>query len=167
MRDVNFDGYEDLAIFNDADNRRNGRYIIFDGEQTIPSRLAYLFDPKQNRFVYAEELSALLSTYHQIYVDGNNRFVIERAGESCSSAHFSQMTKWQVVNYRPVPETRQTSDLGLCEDGQDNGRDYCYVAVQERFVNGEWQEIGKDYTPCVLVESEGPVDSCEITTENQ
>ena len=163
LRDVNFDGYEDLVIYNDVADRWNGRGIIFAvGDASVPSRLVYLFDPKQERFVYAEEMSVLLSTYHHLYANDKKRFILERVGESCGSAHFSETTEWQIVNNRPVPVTRRTSNLDLCEDGQDNGRDYCYVDVKENFVHDEWREGGKDYTPCVLVDSEGPVDSCEI-----
>jgi hypothetical protein len=160
-RDINFDGHEDL-VFEDM---------------RIPSLLfAYLFDPKEERFVYFKEMSALLTggyglseeiraqlpDGYTVSVDPENkRIQTYRSGESCSSANWAQTMEWRVKENRPVPATRETTDLGLCADGQDNGRDYCHVTITEDFVDGAWQEVGKKYTPCTLVEDDaGVVDIC-------
>jgi hypothetical protein len=165
-RDINFDGHEDLVL---EDMRNNS--LLF----------AYLFDPEEEHFVYFKEMSALLTggyglseeirawlpNGYTVSVDPEEKHIQTYwSGESCSSANWSQTIEWQVKENQPIPATRKTTDLGLCADGQDNGRDYCYVAITEGFVDGAWQEVGKKYTPCTMVEDddEGPIDHCIVKT---
>jgi hypothetical protein len=123
MIDINFDGYDDMIL---AHVRENNSYNPFD---------VYLFKPEHQRFVHSSEISNLTDIFPLEIDTERKRLRKYVSGESCSTANYSEVTEWKIVNNLPIVVFRQMSDLDFCE----NGKDSCIKTTEERLVDDKLQ----------------------------
>jgi hypothetical protein len=159
-RDVNFDGYEDLVLY-DGFLRKDSHQQEWHFWNVSPAYRVYLFNPQQGKFEYSEDMTMMFSQFEGtlLAVAKRKRYVITEIGDgSCSGSNWSRETVWQVDDDTLVPVSMKESDIGLCADGKDDGKNYCYVTDFSLFGDGVWHEKEKQYVPCVMgtvVEDDG------------
>jgi hypothetical protein len=123
--DLNFDGYEDVVIYNG--------YKRYEEQDTV-----YLFDPVQKNLVYNEGFSNVMrgSNYLDVELDASRKLIVlNESGESCSSANYSRHRQWKVTENQPVLVREVITDADYCE----NGKDACIKTEEKNFVDGQWR----------------------------
>ncbi|MDR3322931.1 MAG: hypothetical protein LBS89_01850 [Zoogloeaceae bacterium] len=147
--DFNFDGYEDVALDN-GNRKMGGNFSDSD---------VYLFDPKQQAFIYSEALTDLSSEACQNNLFGFNP-AQKRLYTACHDRRSRYEFTYKVVNNIPVLVEETGGEYGVIERKKWITEDaiarnavgeaiydyrYAWKYATRRLVKGKWRTIKVKY----------------------